>query len=157
MTSKPTIGKPPAPAARHVYGPRAIGAVMPPITRPIFRKHGVALGQLLADWPALVGAAAAAATIPRRLATGTLTLACTGPVALELQHLAPRIIERINTHLGRPVVERLRFVQEAPPRAAAPAAKRAPADTPVAVEGVPDGPLRDALASLGGRLRTERA
>ncbi|MGN6816220.1 MAG: DUF721 domain-containing protein, partial [Solirubrobacterales bacterium] len=49
-------------------------------------------------------------TVPRRLHGGTLSVACAGPVAMELQHLAPELLARINAHLGRPVVERLRFV-----------------------------------------------
>ena len=57
----------------------------------------------MADWPTIVGPAIAAVTMPRRLHGGTLTIACAGPIAMELQHLAREVIERINTHLGRHV------------------------------------------------------
>lgn len=141
-------------ADRHIYGPRAVGALVPQIARPAFRKRAPAAAQLLADWPALVGPALAAVTLPRRLAGGTLTLACAGPVALELQHLAGPLMERINAGLGRATVERLRFVQDATPPA--PAASPPPrADPPLpaaaarALEHLPEGPLREALRALG--------
>ena len=154
MTTQTPPGKPPA---RHPYGPRSIGAVLPAVTRPVFRAAGPAAAQLIADWPAIIGPALAAVTAPRRLAAGTLTLGCAGPVALELQHLAGQLLERINGHLGRAAVQRLRFVQETiVVRPHRPRATRVPLE-PAIVEGIPDGPLRDALAALGAVVRAERA
>jgi hypothetical protein len=159
MTTEPPVRKPrakPEPfAPRHVYGPRAIGAVLPAVTRQAYRSQGAAIAQLMIDWPSIVGPGFATTTIPRRMAAGTLTLGCAGPVALELQHLAGPLIERINGHLGRPVVQRLRFVQEVF-AARPPALKPRPVLEPVAVD-LPDGPLREALAALGARVRSERA
>ena len=143
------------PESRHVYGPRPIGALLPAITRPAFKTRAPAAAQVMADWPAIVGPALAAVTAPRRISGGTLTLACAGPVALELQHLSGPLIERINAHLGRILIERLRFVQE-PLSPARPTPRRSPA-APVDVPGVPPGPLRDALAALGGALLADRA
>ncbi len=137
---------------RHVYGPRPIGALVPGITRPAFRTRAPAAAQVLADWASIVGPALAEATAPRRLVGGTLTLACSGPVALELQHLSGELIERVNAYLGRVLIQRLRFVQDAP----APSLRRLPARprraAPVDVPGVAPGPLRDALAALGAAL-----
>ena len=141
-------------AKRHVYGPRPIGALLPSLTRPAFRRQGPAAAQVLADWPLIIGPELAALTQPRRLVGGTLTIACSGPMAMELQHLAPELIARINEQLGAEPVQRLRFVQTAPRRA--PAAR--PASPPSAaarraaeraVGGFPAGGLRDALAALG--------
>ena len=132
---------------RHVWGPRAVGALVPALTRPAFRKRAPATAQVLADWDSIVGPDFAATTTPRRLSGTTLTLACTGPVAMELQHRANELMARINGHLGRIVVERLRFVQDhvtPVPRPPEP-----PAGVPAAVPGVPAGPLHDALAALG--------
>ena len=154
MTTKPVAGKP---APRHPFGPRAIGAILPAITRPALRAAGPAAAQLLADWPVIVGPMLAATTSPRRFAAGTLTLGCAGPVALELQHLSSQLIDRINTHLGRIVVQRLRFLQEAAHR---PAPCRLPSRgpaPPVVIIGLPEGPLRDALAALGGAIQREGA
>ena len=96
---------------RHVYGPRPVGALMPRLTRAAFRRRAPATAQVLADWAAIVGPAIAAVTTPRRLAAGTLTIACAGPIAMELQHLSGEVIARINAHLGSQAVATLRFVQ----------------------------------------------
>jgi len=142
---------------RHVYGPRPIGALVPSVTRAAFRARSPASAQLLADWAEIVGPALAAVTAPRRLTAGTLTLACAGPVALELQHLAGPLLDRINGHLGRSLVSGLRFVQDA--AAATPATPVRPRrpGKPVEVAGVPDGPLRDALAALGAAVAGDGA
>ncbi|MBK1661472.1 DUF721 domain-containing protein [Paracraurococcus ruber] len=147
-------------AARHPYGPRPLGALIPGLTRPVFRKKSPAGAQLMADWAEVVGPALAAATTPRRLSGGTLTIACAGPVAMELTHLAPQLLARINGHLGRVLVERLRFVQQAQ-AGGAPVARGAP-DAPLppqveqAVAAVPGEELRAALAKLGQRVYRNR-
>ena len=120
---------------RHVYGPRPVSVLMPRLTRPAFRRRSPATAQVLADWAAIVGPAIAAVTTPRRLAAGTLTIACAGPIAMELQHLAGEVIARINTHLGSQVVTALRFVQT--PELSAPlAAPVAPVADPVKLAAV---------------------
>ena len=136
---------------RFYGGPRSIGALLPAVTRPAFRSRSGAAAQLMADWPAIVGPSLAAVSTPRGLNRTTLTLACAGPIALELQHLAGQLAERINAHYGRTMVEQFRFVQAAVSSAAVAAGrpKTAPAP-PVEVPGMEDGPLRDALAALGG-------
>jgi hypothetical protein len=146
---------------RHVYGPRPLGALVPAIARPAFRRRSPATAQVMADWPAIVGPRLAAIATPRRLSAGRLTLACAGPVAMELQHLAPELIARINTHLGAAVVASLGFVQatqDAPPPAKAPRTpdpdtiRRADA----AVADLPEGELRAALAALGRAVLNAR-
>ena len=37
---------------RHVWGPRAVGALVPALTRPAFRRRSPAAAQILADWTA---------------------------------------------------------------------------------------------------------
>jgi hypothetical protein len=137
---------------RHVYGPRPLGALMPRLTRPAFRRRAPATAQVLADWAAIVGPAIAAVTTPRRLSAGTLTIACAGPIAMELQYLAPELIGRINAHLGHQTVASLRFVQTAPIPAPLQPTQPAHVDTSAAdaaVAALPEGELRDALAALG--------
>ena len=137
--------------ARHVYGPRALASLLPPIVRPAFKARSPAAAQVMADWPALVGPQLAAMAAPRRMSGGTLTLAANGPAALELQHLLPQLIARINGALGCRLVERVRFVQHDPAAGVAALPPRAADPAPVAV-ALPDGPLHDALARLGGRI-----
>jgi hypothetical protein len=72
---------------------------------------------------------------------------------MELQHLAPQLIGRINTAMGQALVQRLRFVQAAlpPPRRAPPppAPVALPEKLSAALDGVEDPELRAALARLG--------
>jgi hypothetical protein len=150
--TKPDIAGTP----RHVYGPRPVAALLPRLTRPAFRRMTPATAQVMADWPSIVGPALAAVTAPQRLAAGQLTIACSGPIAMELQHLATELIGRINTHLGGEPVKRLRFVQTFQPAQPPPAPPPPPAplrrEAEAAVAHLPAGPLRDALAALGGAV-----
>ena len=146
---------------RHVYGPRPVGALVADIARPAFRKRAPAAAQVMADWAEIVGPKLAAQTSPRRLSLGKLTIACTGPVAMELQHLAPQLITRINTHLGSAVVERLGFIQATDPAApgvavrdARPLSAEDKRRAEAAVAGLPPGDLRDALAALSRAVLT---
>lgn len=130
-------------------GPRPLGALLPAITRPAFRKRAPAAAQVLADWEAVVGPALAAVTVPRRLNGGTLTLACSGPMALELQHHSDWVLARVNAYLGSRAAERLRIVQEAPPAPPLTPPRPAKPRPDPKLPGVPPGPLRDALTALG--------
>jgi len=163
---------------RATAGPRPLGAVLPAVTRASFRKRAPATARLLADWAGIVGPALAAVTTPLRLSAGsaatpggTLTVEASGPIALELQHLAPQLIERINAQAGHALVARLRFVQT-PARIAAAAAlaagsgkgaRAAAAPRPLSptesarlarhlaerLAAIGSEPLREALARLG--------
>ncbi len=153
MASDDPTGKP----ARFGFGPRAIGALIPTVTRPAFRSHAAPAAQLMADWPGIVGPALAAVSFPRALSRGTLTLACSGPIALELQHLTGPLAERINAHFGRTLVQQFRFVQTIGPAVTRPAAvARARPPSPVEIPDMAPGGLRDALAALGGAVADAR-
>ena len=155
MRHKPVLtspAKPDKPAEPTRFsGPRGIAGLVPAITRPAFRKRAPATAQLLSDWAMIVGPAVAAVSAPKKLLAGSLAIACTGPIAMELQHLAPELLQRINSHFGQVIVTRLRFVQDfqmAPvsvPRVREPAV----AATRRAVASLPEGALRDALTGLG--------
>jgi hypothetical protein len=137
----------PAQEAARNYAPRGISAVLAPVLRPAFRKRAPAAAQLLADWPALAGPELAARAAPIKFAAGTLTLACTGPTAMELQLNAQTVINRLNLGLGNAMVERLRFVQQAPNIPAT--TERAPSRAPLAPPAdLPAGELGEALARL---------
>jgi hypothetical protein len=144
---------------RHVYGPRPVGALVPALAKAAFRSHSAATAQVMIDWPTIVGPALALVTQPRRLSAGTLTIACAGPVAMELQHLALEVVTRINTHLGGQPVRSLRFLQvgsfptpPAPPRPP----PQAIAAAESAVGDLPKGELRDALVALGSAVLAVR-
>jgi hypothetical protein len=115
------------------------------------------LGRLKAEWAAVVGAELAAVTWPAALGRdGALKLRVASSVALDLQHRAPLVIERINLFFGREAVARLVLVQGPLPLASPPpAATAAPLaageakalDTRLAE--IADPELRAALARLG--------
>ena len=137
---------------RHVYGPRSLAALLPDLIRPALRRRSPAAAHLTAEWEAVVGPAIAAVSQPRRLFSGTLSIAASGSTALELQHLSAALMERINAHLGHKAVSRLRFVQDfSTPRlpASAPPPPQARAAAADAVAHLPEGALRDALERLG--------
>jgi len=137
---------PPEPPRRN-HAPRGIAALLAPVVRPVFRRRAPAAAALLADWDSLAGPEFAGRARPVKFADGTLTLACTGPAAMELQYLAPTLIGRLNLGLGGGPVERLRFVQQAEPSAGAPPAVR-PRVATLPAANLPDGPLGEALARL---------
>ncbi len=136
---------------RRGFGPVPVAALLPRLTRAAFRRHAAAITAIAADWEAIVGPALAAVTVPRKLAAGTLTLGCSGPIALELQHLADQLIARINMHLGGAPVQRLRFVQLPP------AAPAAPPPPPAAIPAEAAARLEARLAGLSGELRAALA
>jgi hypothetical protein len=139
------------PGWRTDRGPRLLGAVMPQVTRPAFKKRSPAAAQLIAEWPSVVGPVLAAQTVPRSLTGGTLTIACSGPVAMELQHLAPQLIGKVNGAMGHGLVQRLRFVQGVvppPARRPPPQPVELPETVSTALESVGDPQLREALARL---------
>lgn len=143
----------PPPEARRNYAARGIAGLLAPVLRPAFKRRAPAAAQLLADWQQLAGPELSARAAPVKFAGGTLTLACTGPTAMELQLLTPQIIARLNLALGHGMIERLRFVQQAPnisaPRPARLAGKPAPPP-----EDLPEGPLGEALARLYQGLKS---
>jgi len=156
--------------ARRRGGMRALAATLPAITRRALGRRGFAEGGLIADWPSIVGAAIAARCQPAKLSLarpgrrneGSVTLRVEPGFALELQHLEPQIIERINGHYGYAAIARLIFHQgplSAPRRRRPPprplgAAEEAELQRQVAT--VEDEELRGALERLGRAMR-ERA
>jgi hypothetical protein len=136
------------------------------VTRPVFGKHGFAGGALVVDWPAIVGSAVAAHTLPLRIqfppkqrSEGVLVVKVdSGAFATELQHLEPLILERVNGYFGWQAVVRLRMLQGPLPRrkgkAAAPAASAAEPSPALraSLDAVDDPELREALERLGRRL-----
>jgi hypothetical protein len=146
---------------RAVHGPRPIAAVVPVVTRNAFNRAAPGVAQLMEAWPGVVGPALAEVTMPRRLSQGSLTIGCSGPVAMELQHLSTELLGRINQYLGSQAVLRLRFVQiGGVPASARPRSRTMESVEAAAAESVAhlaEGPLRTALAALGRAVLSESA
>ncbi len=137
---------------------RAAGIAVARVAAPIVaRRGGGVLGRLKAEWAAVVGAELAALTWPESLGRdGALKLRVASHLAVELQHRAPLVIERINLFFGRAVVARLVLVQGPLPLAAPPAtampmllSAEEAAALDIRLNDVADPELRAALAGLG--------
>jgi len=135
--------------------------------------RGLGEASLIADWPAIVGESFARHARPIELQwppraakrdpetaarPGILVLRVEGAFALEAQHSASVIVDRVNAHLGWRCVDRIAFRQgPLPPvkdrRRLAPApseaAEAAARDAAAAIE---NEDLRDAVARLGARV-----
>ncbi|MGE5502796.1 MAG: DUF721 domain-containing protein [Actinomycetota bacterium] len=148
-----------------VYGMVSIAMPAERVTRPAFGKHGFAGGALVVDWPAIVGSAVAAHTLPMRIKFppklrdhGVLVIKVdSGAFATELQHLEPLVVERINGYFGWQAVERLQLQQGPLPRPKRarpqPAASKPPSPSLQArLDAVDDPELRAALERLASRL-----
>src|SRR5947207_761616 len=83
---------------REHWGFRAVGVAVSKLTLPIVaRRGGGILFRLKAEWAAIVGPDWAEVSWPATLGRdGVLKLRAAPGAALELQHRAPLIIERIN-------------------------------------------------------------
>jgi len=136
----------------------AAAANLSRITGPIVARHGGGvLARLKSEWAVIIGPDLADSTWPEALARGgTLKLRVASAKALELQHRAPLVIERINLFFGRDAVTRLALVQGPLPLAPLPShktvrplASREAAALDRQLETVANPELRDALARLG--------
>ncbi len=152
-------------------GVRGIAALLLPLLTPAARRRGFAEASILGAWQQVVGTGFAERCQPVRIdyprggrRGGTLLLRAGGGAALELQHAAPQLIERINTHFGFPAVARIRFLHAPvrtrpkrpapPPRVLSEAARRAVSRAP---EGIAEPGLREALQALGEAVQRDRA
>jgi hypothetical protein len=148
---------------------------------PVLRRQGFGQSGLVLFWDDIVGERLAAMSQPVKVqwkvlqhdraadngpapendpAPATLVVRVETGFALELQHLAPLVIERVNAHFGWRCVSRLLLKQG--PVAAPPLARYEPNPLDKAAEtaaeqivgGVMDEPLRLALTRLGARVLT---
>lgn len=159
-------------------GAKAIGSYVPGVAKAAFEAHGFPGAAIVAEWPAIAGADMAAYTAPERLIwprrqpeglrqdqtaapqrgqrqTGaTLVLRVEGPRAIEVQHGAPQILERVNTYFGYRAVVNLRIIQGPVSRQAADEEKAC--DDPLpddrGLDEIEDDELKAALARLGARI-----
>jgi hypothetical protein len=154
---------------RKSFGPKPLAAFTSGIIGETLAARGIGEASLVASWPAIVGEAIARYARPLQLqwppsvakrdpetaVSATLVLSIDGAFALEAQHNAAIITERVNAHLGWRCVGRIVFRQgplpplkerRAPP---APPSAEAEADAREAAAAIGADDLRDAVARLG--------
>jgi hypothetical protein len=154
----------PEPKPRRM-GMVALAAEVPAIAKQALGKRGFAEAGLFTHWAEIAGAALAASSLPIKLSfprggreDGTLTVRCGGPAALELQHLAPSVLERINGHFGYRAVARLKIEQgdvarAKMPRALPPLTSLEKGEIERSVQAVENPEIRATLARLGSAIR----
>ena len=144
-------------------GLRMLGATVPKLTDKALRKRGFLESAIVHRWASIVGEAVAGWCAPDRVAFprdkragAILHLVVPGARALELQHLEPVLLERINTVFGYDAVERIAIRQGPLPE---PRRKPRPEPRPLdrheedwvadQVAGFADQDLKNALQALG--------
>lgn len=145
---------------------------------PLVARQGFGEASLLMQWREIVGARVADICAPERLQwpararkpspdkhqePATLILRVEPGFGLDIQHMAPAIIDRVNAHLGWRCVARVTLRQQAlTPRAQTKRPRPAPADpaahakAEAATEGVDEEALRAALVRLGEKALAAR-
>ncbi len=152
---------------------RPLADLVGPCLTAAFKRHGFASTEIVTHWEDIVGPEVAAhaepikITWPRRADAAdndeseepaTLVLRCQGPAAIEIQHQADVIVERVNQFLGWRAVGRIALRQAPlrrrdkprPPPAPDAAEARRIAD---AMTGIADEDLRAALGRLGAAVK----
>ena len=146
---------------------RQVARLLGKVLDPAARRRGFTEASLLADWATIAGPALARRCQPLRVehapgrrSGGTLLLQVGGGAALEVQHQAPQLIERINTYFGHRAIRQVRLLQmplpppaPPPPAAPAPISPQAEASLVAGVGDVADEGLRSALLALGRTVR----
>jgi len=134
----------------------------------VFAKQGFASADIVTHWPEIVGPEVAAHAEPLKLQwrrgdmkesqPATLVLRVEGPAAVEIQHLAPVILERVNRFFGWGAVDRIALRQAPLSRRARARSSSAPSPQAVArvaadLPEIADESLRAALARLGAAIK----
>lgn len=144
-------------------GLRILGATVPKLTDKALRKRGFVESAIVHRWSGIVGEEVAGWCAPDRVAFprdrrvgATLHLVVPGARALELQHLEPVLLERINTVFGYDAVTRIAIRQGPLPE---PRSKPRPEPRPLdqieegwisdQVANFQDQDLKNALQALG--------
>jgi hypothetical protein len=155
-------------------GARAIGAYVARMLGPVARARGFATTALLSEWPTVVGEELARFTMPDKVVWprrtedresctqsawrsdgAILVLKVDGPRAIEVQHRAEQILERVNTYFGYRAIAQLRFLQAPVARAESqpPGPPQADDDEPLPASNFANTGLVQALKRLGAGIR----
>lgn len=146
-----------------------MAALAAKVTGRALGKRGFATASVITDWPTIVGSELAGQSQPERLVfqrgtrdRGTLHVRVDGPLATELMHLEPIVIERINAHFGYAAVASLRLhraplnrVAKKSPDSRAPRRRAAPSEVAALeqkLSHVDDTETRDILMQIGTSL-----
>jgi hypothetical protein len=159
------------------YQPKPLADLIDACLGPALAAQGFAASDVIASWPDIVGERLADFTQPLKVewprkargvegearAPASLVVRVESAFALEMQHLAPLVIERINAHYGWRCIGRVVLKQGPVRRAPRARAKPAPLDDAkiqeirAATAGVGDDGLRASLDRLGRAVASTKA
>jgi hypothetical protein len=157
--------------SRGVGRPKALAEAVANITKSAFGKRGLSSAAIVNQWPDIIGPMLAAYSAPERIVYpkgkrtgGTLFLRIdSGSLAVELQHLQPLLMERINGYIGYRAVADIKILQgPLPPRIEAPPPRVRPLNAAeehalaTSLETVDDPGLRASLEALGRSVMGRR-
>ena len=148
--------------------PRPLAELLHKALGDAFARQGFASTELITRWADIVGPEIAAHSQPEKIRwprpvegqpaePATLALRVEGPAAVEIQHLAPVVLARVNQFFGWQAVGSLRL-RQAPLRRSErkplPAPDReAAARIAATLPEINDEKLRNALARLGAAIK----
>ena len=154
-------------------GAKLLAEFTPGLIAEAMAARGLGEASLIADWPAIVGETLARHARPIELkwpprtarrdpdapaVAATLVLRVESAFALEAQHSASVILDRVNAHLGWRCVDKIAFRQgPLPPLKekrgfAPPPSEAAEAAAREAAARIEDDGLREAVTRLGARV-----
>lgn len=137
------------------------------LTAPLFKKHGFAQGDVLANWPQIVGEQVAQVSRPEKIrwpregegkSGGTLHIKVQAGRGLEVEYLASGIMERVNGFLGYGAIKAVKVVQAHDFKStvrARPAVPTPPPEVLAWVSAISDPDLSAALSRLGAGISAE--
>ena len=136
------------------------------LLRHHLNARGFAQIEIVTRWAEIAGHGLAEHCFPYRLSAGgasgaTLTLVADDRAALELQHQAPKIIDKINAYFGKATISKIKVVAGNVPKPLAPRppkrtlSAQEQADIEARVSRIEDPDLRAALARLGRHALAE--
>ena len=150
--------------------PRPLADLLRDCLSESFAKQGFASAELVTRWADIVGPEISVHAEPLKIQwprsqheaaePATLVLRVEGPIALEIQHLAGVIVERVNRFFGWQAIGRIALRQAPLTRRERKA--RTPLDTETmrsiaaSLPDVADDDLRQALARLGAAVEQNR-
>jgi len=157
----------------------ALASNVPALTKLALGRKGFAEASLISDWAMIVGADIARLCIPVKMRLprakkdekpagavsanvapnvpgGTLTLRASPSASLEVQHLKPRILERIQRYFGYPLINELKIEIGDRKKVAKPRRPLLAAMGQPDLSRVKDPDIRAALERLGAARAKQR-
>jgi hypothetical protein len=148
--------------------PKPLADLVTACVADVFARQGFTSCEIVTHWDDIVGTEVAALAEPVRMQwirsrdpdespPATLVLRVEGPAALEIQHMAGMIVERVNSYLGWRAVGKLALRQAPLTRRPKPQRPRideaAAAAIAAQMTSIADDGLRAALGRLGAAIK----